>query len=121
MIHDVEKAIVTALVKTIDTYPDVAPQSATYPYAVVSCRRLSVDDRISQWITEINVWDKHIHNSQAEAKADAIEKVLDFDRLEVVGGLICLFKAQRDDITDPDETIKRVRIQFSTTIYESEA
>lgn len=122
MIHDVELAIVSALHDTITTYPDEAPTSATYPYAVLSGRRLSIDDSISNWIIEINVWDKNKYNSRAEAKADAIEKVLDFHRFAFANGnLVCLYKSQRDDILDTDETIKRVRIQFSTTVYESEA
>ena len=122
MIHNVELAIVEALKDTITTYPDEAPEKATYPYAVVSCRRLSIDDSISSWVTEINVWDKNKYNSRAEAKADAIEKVLDFHRFSFSNGtLVCLFKSQRDDILDTDEAIKRVRTQFSTTIYESEA
>lgn len=122
MIHDVELAIVSALQETITTYPDEAPQSATYPYAVISGRRLTIDDSISNWVIEVNVWDKNKYNSRAEAKADAIEKVLDFHRFAFSNGnLVCLYKAQRDDILDTDETIKRVRIQFSTTVYESEA
>ena len=122
MIHDVELAVVAALDNTIDTFPDEAPKSAEYPYAVISGRRLSIEDSISNWIIEVNVWDKHKYNSRAEAKADAIEKVLDYHRFHFENGnLVCLFKSQRDDILDTDETIKRVRIQFSTTIYESEA
>ena len=122
MIHNVELAIVEALKDTITTYPDEAPEKATYPYAVVSFRRLSIEDSISSWIMELNVWDKNKYNSRAEAKADAVEKVLDFNRFSLANGtLVCLFKSQRDDILDTDEAIKRVRIQFSTTIYESEA
>ena len=125
MIHDVELAIVQALANTITTYPDEAPVKATYPYAVVSCKRLTIEENVGSWRVEINVWDKHEHNSRAEAKMDAIEKVLDFSRIMLTGSnagtLVCLYKSQREDILDTDETIKRVRTQFDTTIYESEA
>lgn len=122
MIHEIELAIVEALKNTIPTYPDEAPESAVYPYAVVSGRRLTVEDNISNWIMEINVWDKNKYNSRAEAKADAIEKVLDYFKMPLTSGSLArFFKANRDEILDTDETIKRVKVDFSTTIYESEA
>ena len=122
MIHEIELAIVEVLKDTIPTYPDEAPESATYPYAVISGRRLTVEDNISNWIIEVNVWDKNKYNSRAEAKADAIEKVLDYHKMRLVSGSLArFFKANRDDILDPDETIKRVKVDFSTTIYEYES
>lgn len=122
MIHNIELAIVEALKNTIPAYPDEAPESATYPYAVISGRRLTIEDNISNWMIEVNVWDKNKYNSRAEAKADAIERVLDYYKLTLAdGSLVRFFKANRDDILDPDETIKRVKVDFTTTIYESEA
>lgn len=122
MIHNIELAIVEALRNTIPTYPDEAPESATYPYAVVSGRRLTIEDNISNWIIEVNVWDKNKYNSRAEAKADAIEKALDYLKITLTdGSLVRFFKANRDDILDPDETIKRVKVDFTTTIYENES
>ena len=122
MIHNIELAIVEALKNTISTYPDEAPESATYPYAVISGRRLTIEDNISNWIIEVNVWDKNKYNSRAEAKADAIEKVLDYCKITLADGSMArFFKANRNDILDTDETIKRVKVDFSTTIYENES
>lgn len=121
MVHKAELAIVAALSKIIKAYPDEAPVDATYPYAVVSFRRLGIDDNISNWVVEINVWDKHKYNSRAESKADAIESELDFKRIMIDNSLMCLYKSQREDIEDSDDMIKRVRCQFGANIYESEA
>lgn len=120
MTNELKKAIKGA-VEDIEIYVDEAPQSATYPYAVITTRRLTVNDSISQWAVEVDVWDKGKYYSKAEAMADAIEKELDFKPIKSGSNFLCLFKSQRDIIADSDLQIKRVKTQFDMTVYESEA
>lgn len=119
MTNEINKAIIK-LFNDLKVYDNEAPSTATYPYAVISSKRLNANDSISQWILEVNVWDKNKYYSKAESIMDTIEKELDFKRLLSEKNLVCLFKAQRDNIADPDNTIKRVRTQFDMTVYESE-
>lgn len=121
MTNELNKAIAGALSSVITAYPDEAPESATYPYAVISSKRLTMNDNISSWTVEINVWDKNEYYGRADEKADNIEKMLDFKKIKSGTNLLCLFKAQKDHIEDPDKAIKRVRTQFDMTLYESEA
>jgi len=120
MTNEINKAIV-GVFTDINVYDNEAPQEANYPYAVVTSKRLTIDDNISKWIVEVNVWDKNKYYSRAEATMDSIEKELDFKRLLSGSNFLCLFKAQRDNVEDSDKSIKRVRTQFDMTVYESEA
>lgn len=120
MINKINKAI-SELFTDISMYVNEAPQNATYPYAVITSQRLNINDGISTWSVDIDVWDKHKYYSRAEAQMDAIEKELDFKRIKMDNNLLCLFKSQRNEILDSDTAIKRVKAQFEMIVYESEA
>jgi len=121
MTNEVNKAIVSYLKSNnIVAIDNEATNGEQYPYAVITTSRLNVDDNISNWDLEINVWDKNKFYSRVETIADDIEKLLDFTQIKSDDNLLCIFKSQKSNVTDSDPAIKRVRLQFGLKIYESE-
>lgn len=121
MTNEINKTIVSYLKENgIVAVDNEAIGNEEYPYAVVTTSRLSVNDNISSWSLEVNVWDKNDFYSRVETIADEVERLLDFARLKSGNNLLCIFKDQKSNIDDIDLAIKRVKIQFDLSIYESE-
>lgn len=121
MTNEINKSIVDYLEQNnISAVDNEAIESEQYPYAVVETSRLNIDDSISNWTLEVNVWDKHKFYSRAETIADQIEKALDFVQIKSGNNLLCIFKGQKSNVKDSDPAIKRVRMVFDLKIYESE-
>lgn len=97
-----------------------APKEATYPYKVFSAKRISESGGRQQYILEINVWDQHNYYSRAESMMDELEQKLHRCNHLTDKFLIRIFKGQRENVPDPDKTIKRVRAQFEMQVYERE-
>ena len=101
-------------------FSDDATEKAVYPYAVFSARRISESDEKQIYNLEINVWDQHTYYSRAESMMDELEEKLHRCNEMTELFLIRIFKGQRQNVTDPDKTIKRVREQFEMHVYERE-
>lgn len=104
----------------LDAYSDEAPEDATYPYKVFNTKRVGADDGVQKYILEVNVWDQGSYYSKAEAIMDELEQKLHRCNHLNKFGLICCFKGQRQNVPDPDKSIKRVREQFDLTVVERE-
>lgn len=101
-------------------YYEEAPGDAAYPYTVFSMRRTSEADGRQTYSLEINVWDQHAYYSRAENLMDTLEKKLHRTNRLTNEYLIRIFKGARQNVPDPDKSIKRVREQFELYVYESE-
>ena len=101
-------------------YYEEAPDDAKYPYVVFSMRRLSGDEGPQHYVLEINAWDQGEYYSRAEGVMDALEKKLHRCNYIAERHLIRIFRGARQNVPDPDKTIKRVREQFEMRIYEME-
>lgn len=101
-------------------FNEEAPEDAAYPYAVFSARRISESDRKQIYSLEINVWDQNAYYSRAESMMDELEQKLNRCNQMTDLFLIRIFEGQRQNVPDPDKTIKRVREQFEMHVYERE-
>ena len=91
-----------------------------YPFKVFSFKRLTHEGCYSTYDLEVNVWDSHRFYSRAEAMMDELEKALDFAEVLTEKMLIRTFKGKRENIPDPDKSIKRIRENFTLHVYERE-
>lgn len=91
-----------------------------YPYKVFSIKRISQEGFLSTYNLEVNVWDQHKFYSGAEAIMDELEKKLDFNEVLTDKMLIRTFKDLRENVPDPDKSIKRIRAIFTLHVYERE-
>lgn len=101
-------------------YCEEAPGNAEFPYIVFSASRTGDDGGRQQYILEINVWDQGEFYSRAESVMDNIEKELHQHICATDHFLIQIFRGRRQNIPDPDKSIKRVREQFEMYVYEKE-
>jgi hypothetical protein len=97
-----------------------APEDVSYPYSVFASRRLSDSDGRMNYVLEINVWDQHRYYSRAESVMDELEQKLHRCNHITDDYLIRIFKGQRQNVTDVDKSIKRVREQFEMHVYQRE-
>lgn len=104
----------------IGAFCEEAPKDASYPYKVFSAKRISDNDGKQQYILEINVWDQHQYYSRAESLMDELEQKLHRCNHLTDSFLIRIFKGQRENVPDPDKTIKRVREQFEMQVYKED-
>jgi len=70
------------------------------------------------YVLEVNIWDQGQYYSKAEAMMDELEKKLHRNSYMTEGYLIRIFKGKRQNIPDPDRTLKRVQEQFEMHVYE---
>lgn len=103
-----------------EAYYEEAPEDAAYPYMVFSMRRTSESDGRQFYSLEINVWDQNAYYSRAENMMDLLEKKLHQNSFLTEDYLIRIFKGVRQNVPDPDKSIKRVREQFELYVYERE-
>lgn len=108
------------LEKLTGAYCEEAPEDAVYPYAVFSARRLSESEGVQSYTLEISVWDQHEYYSRAESMMDALEEKLHRCSHRAAGFRIRCFRGHRQNVPDPDRSIKRVREQFEMKIYGEE-
>lgn len=101
-------------------YYEEAPEGKGYPYAVFLVQRLSDDQGKQGYSLEINVWDQSEYYSQAEGMMDALEEKLHRCNHMTDKFLIRIFRGSRQNVPDPDRTIKRVREQFEMQVFEKE-
>ena len=101
-------------------FPEEARKDVEYPYKVFSLRRISDEEGIQKYVLEINVWDQHQFYSRAESIMDALEHELHRCNHVTEQFLIRIFKGQRENVVDPDKSIKRVREQFEMHVYDEE-
>ncbi|HBA50086.1 MAG TPA: hypothetical protein DCZ91_20300 [Lachnospiraceae bacterium] len=101
-------------------YYEEAPGEAEYPYMVFSVQRLSDDEGKLSYSLEVDVWDQNEYYSRAESMMDALEKKLHRCNHMSDKFLIRIFRGRRQNIPDPDKTIKRVREQFEMQVFEKE-
>ena len=100
-------------------YEEASAEDA-YPYMVFSAKRLSESCGKQIYSLEINVWDQNEYYSRAENMMDDLEKKL-HQRVHMTERfLIRIFKGMRQNVPDPDKTIKRVREQFEMHVFEKE-
>ncbi len=99
-------------------YYEAAPAEADYPYLVFSTQRVSDDGVKLNYILEVNAWDQHEYYSRAESMLDVLEKKLHRCNLAAGRFFIRIFRGRRQNVPDPDRTIKRVREQFEMQVYE---
>lgn len=102
-------------------YYEEAPEGAQYPYMVFSVQRLSDDGGKQSYSLEVNAWDQHEYYSRAESMMDALEKKLHRCNHMTDQFLFRAFRGRRQNIPDPDKTLKRVREQFEVHVFEKEA
>ncbi len=100
-------------------YCEEAPEDAAYPYMVFSARRLA-EDAGQVYVLEFNAWDQYPYYSRASSMMDGLESRLHRCNYMTEGHLIRIFKGARQNVPDPDKTIKRVREQFEMRVYEME-
>lgn len=105
------------LEKLLDAYYLEAPKEAAYPYKVFEVIRASEREGMQTYNLEVNVWDQHAHYSRAEALMDALEQKLHRCNHTTNEFFIRIFRGQRQNVTDPDKSIKRVREQFEMQVY----
>lgn len=101
-----------------EAYYEEAPGEAEYPYMVFSVQRLSDDEGKLSCSLEVNVWDRNEYYSRAENMMDALEKKLHRCNHMTEKFLIRIFRGRRQNIPDPDKTLKRVREQFEMQVFE---
>lgn len=101
-------------------YYEEAPEGAEYPYMVFSERRLSDSEGKQIFSLEINVWDQSEYYSRAEGMMDALEEKLHRCNHMTDKFLIRIFRGSRQNVPDPDRTIKRVREQFEMQVFVKE-
>lgn len=101
-------------------YYEEAPEGKGYPYAVFLVQRLSDDQGKQGYSLEINVWDQSEYYSQAEGMMDALEEKLHRCNHMTDKFLIRIFRGSRQNVPDPDRTIKRVREQFEMQVFVKE-
>lgn len=97
-----------------------APKDVAYPYKVFSVKRLTESEGRQQYTLEINVWDQHDYYSRAESMMDELESKLHRCNHLTDDFLIRIFKGQRENVSDPDKSVKRVREQYEMYVYERE-
>lgn len=108
------------LEKLTGAYYEEAPQNAKYPYGVFSAQWISESDGKQNYILEVNVWDQHEYYSRAESMMNDLEKRLHRCNYMTDKFLIRIFRGRRQNVPDPDRTIKRVREQFELQVFEKE-
>lgn len=101
-------------------YYEEAPKEAEYPYAVLAMRRVGEEEGAETYSLEINAWDRYPYYSRAEQLMDALEKKLHRCSFSTNEFLIRICKAGRQNITDSDKALKRVRGQFEMKVYRKE-
>ena len=89
--------------------------------SVFSEKRLSEDGGRLTYSLEVNAWDQNPYYSRAESMMDCLEKKLHRCNFQTERFLIRIFKGPRQNVPDPDRSIKRVREQFEMHVYEKEA
>ena len=109
-----------ALEELTGAYCEEAPKDAVYPYTVFSVRRLSDNEGGQSYILEVNAWDQHAYYSRAESVMDELEKKLHWCNHLTDEFLIRIFKGRRQNVPDPDKTMKRVMEQFEMHVFERE-
>lgn len=114
------KSLEKALEELTGAYHEEALEDAAYPYMVFSARRLTEDAGQQVYMLEVNAWDQHPYYSRAESMMDSLESRLHRCNFMTGGYLIRIFKGARQNVPDPDKTIKRVREQFEMHVYEME-
>lgn len=97
-----------------------APEAAEYPYIVFSAVRTGDDGGRQQYVLEVNVWDQGMFYSRSESMMDTLEKKLHQQVYSSEDFLIRIFKGRRQNIPDPDNSIKRVREQFEMYVFEKQ-
>lgn len=91
-----------------------------YPYKVFSLKRLTHEGCLSTYDLEVNVWDRNKFYSRAEEMMDELEELLDFGEWLTEKMLIRTFKERRENVKDPDKSIKRIKANFALHVYERE-
>ena len=114
------KSLEKELEELTGAYHEEAPGDAVYPYMVFSAKRLSEDEGKQLYTLEANVWDQNPYYSRAEGMMDALEKKLHRCNFQTEGFLIRIFKGSRQNVPDPDRSVRRVREQFEMQVYERE-
>lgn len=109
-----------ALKELTGAYYEEAPKEAVYPYAVFSLRRIGEEDGAEAYYLEVNVWDSSPYYSGAEEMMDALEEKLHRRSFSTEDMLIRTFRGNRQNVPDPDKTLKRVREQFEMKVYRKE-
>ena len=94
-----------------------APEAAQYPYKVFEVIRANEREGVQTYTLEVNVWDQHKHYFRAETLMDELERKLHRCNHTTDAFLIRIFRGQRQNVTDPDKSIKRVREQFEMQVY----
>ena len=115
------KSLAKELENLTGAYHEEAPADAVYPYIVFSEKRLSEDGGRLTYSLEVNAWDQNPYYSRAESMMDCLEKKLHRCNFQTERFLIRIFKGPRQNVPDPDRSIKRVREQFEMHVYEKEA
>lgn len=114
------KSLEKELEELTGAYHEEAPGEAVYPYMVFSAKRLSEDEGKQLYTLEVNAWDQYPYYSRAEKLMDCLEKKLHRCNHMADGFLLRIFRGSRQNIPDPDKTIKRVREQFELQVFEKE-
>ncbi len=109
-----------ALSELTGAYYEEAPKEARYPYTVFSVRRISEEDGVETYSLEIDAWDNSPFYSGAEDMMDTLELKLHRCSFSTEGLLIRTYKGNRQNIPDPDKSLKRVREQFEMKVYRKE-
>ena len=106
------------LEEILEAFCEEAPGDASYPYKVFSAKRISEEDGKSTYVLEVNVWDQGRFYSRAENIMSALEQQLHRFSYMTDDFLITFYKGQRQNVTDSDKSLKRVREQFEMYVWE---
>lgn len=118
--NELKKEIVTELSAIVDT---VVYQRTILPikppYVVFEIRTLNNVDGKTHCNFEVNVFDKSQTN--ADANADAIQEFYDHYDFQNDKVAFYTYISTRQNLTDEDKTVKRIRLVFDLYLYSKEA
>ncbi len=99
-------------------YYEEAPDSSVFPYAVWQIDWTYTTDARADGILEVNLWDRSKSGSQIDTLADKLSAIL--DRLSSLEGCfhISIHNMRRQSVSDPNQELRRRRLQFSVFYSE---
>lgn len=101
-----------------ETYHRRASPDAFYPYKVYELKRVNLDDTaMDVYDLEVNIWDRNINPSRAEALADDVEEMFRYENLPQETILPTIWRESRQWIEDDDKQIQRIQLHFTIQLY----
>jgi len=118
--NDLRKLVQSQLKTVCDkVYYRQADSDAMYPHIVFKMRSINTGDLSrSDYILQIDVWDKSSSNLRVIDLADEVEDALKSKNLPQSGILPTFYTDNRTDVDDDDKSIKHIQIDIVVQLYE---